>query len=63
MEQGYYSRMDIDWDGSDGWNMNFDIPFSQDPSQIAFYARAYDWAGNVSGAAYWNTNGSTIFFP
>lgn len=52
-----------DWDGSDGWKMNIDIPVSEDPSKIAFYVRAYDRAGNVSGTAYWNNQGSTIYLP
>jgi len=52
-----------DWDGLDGWKMNLDVPVFEDPSQIAFYARAYDRAGNVSGAAYWNNQGTTIFLP
>ncbi len=52
-----------DWDGSDGWNMYLDIPVSEDPSQIAFFARAYDQAGNVSGTAYWNNQGTTIYLP
>ena len=52
-----------DWDGLDGWKMDLDIPVSENPSQIALFARAYDQAGNVSGAAYWNNQGTTLYFP
>jgi hypothetical protein len=52
-----------DWDGSDGWNLTFDV--SSVPNQIgmALYARVYDWAGNWIGTGAWNLTGPGIYLP
>jgi hypothetical protein len=42
-----------DWDGTDGWGIKFDTSGLTEGDQIDFYTRAYDWAGNWSGAAAW----------
>ncbi|MGD2156644.1 MAG: peptidoglycan DD-metalloendopeptidase family protein, partial [Anaerolineales bacterium] len=36
----------IDEDGDDGWGVNFDAASPEEQDQVAFYAYAYDWAGN-----------------
>ena len=43
-----------DWDGQDGWNLNFDTSDLDDQYGLAFYANIYDWAGNWVGAGTWD---------
>jgi len=52
-----------DWDGSDGWNMPFNAKNVADLTGIAFYAIAYDWAGNSIGVGAWNLRSPTIYLP
>jgi hypothetical protein len=42
-----------DWVGDDGWSYDFDTSSLGDQRDIAFFVKAYDWAGNWSGAAIW----------
>ena len=42
-----------DWVGDPNWSFSFDTSTLTDQKDIAFYAQAYDWAGNASGAAIW----------
>ena len=49
-----WSEINQDWDGSDGWSTAFDTTALQEGDVIAFYARVYDWAGNISGIAAWD---------
>ena len=41
------------WDGGPNWSYDFDTSSLSDQKDIAFYAQAYDWAGNASTAAIW----------
>jgi hypothetical protein len=43
-----------DEDGSDGWSTTFDTTALSVQSGIAFYARAYDWAGNWAADLVWD---------
>jgi hypothetical protein len=49
-----WKSLGSDWEGSDGWTFGFDATSQVDQSQLAFYIRAYDWAGNWSGAGAWD---------
>jgi len=51
---GDWIVVDTDWDGSDGWQFNFDPGSLPDQSGIAFFVRAYDSAGNWAGSAVWD---------
>ena len=48
-----------DWDGSDGWGVLFDSTQLMLQSQLAFYAKTYDRAGNWMGTGVWNITNST----
>ncbi len=54
-----------DWNGSDGWTLDFDL--SQLPFQggMAFYARIFDHAGNWTSTGIWNISNpdSTVYLP
>jgi murein DD-endopeptidase MepM/ murein hydrolase activator NlpD len=52
-----------DWDGTDGWNYNFDGTGITNLSGGAFYAIAYDWAGNSIGTGAWNLSPASIYLP
>jgi hypothetical protein len=52
-----------DWDGDDGWSFDFDGSSVPDPTGIAFYARAFDWAGNWIGIGVWDITRPNIYFP
>ncbi len=41
------------WDGGPNWSRDFDTTGLSDQKDIAFYAQAYDWAGNASTSAIW----------
>jgi len=43
-----------DWDGQDGWSLNFDTSSLADQYGLAFYANVYDWAGIWVGAGAWD---------
>jgi murein DD-endopeptidase MepM/ murein hydrolase activator NlpD len=43
-----------DWEGSNGWSVEFDATSLAEQGDIAFYAQAYDWAGNWAAAGAWN---------
>ncbi|MFC1878493.1 peptidoglycan DD-metalloendopeptidase family protein [Chloroflexota bacterium] len=51
-----------DWNPQDGWSYNFDAS-GLNPTDIAFYARIYDWAGNWIGAGAWFIGLPKIYFP
>jgi hypothetical protein len=44
----------IDEDGDDGWGVNFDAASPEEQDQVAFYAYAYDWAGNWHASGVWD---------
>jgi hypothetical protein len=52
-----------DWEGSDGWNFPFNAKNVTNLSGTAFYAIAYDWAGNSIGVGAWNLKPPTIYLP
>ena len=43
-----------DWNEADGWSYAFDASPLADQRDIGFFVRAFDSAGNSSGAAIWN---------
>lgn len=43
-----------DWDGSDGWSLDWDTSVITDQSDVAIYIWAFDWVGHWDGAASWN---------
>lgn len=43
-----------DRDGSDGWSLEFDASSLVAQKDIAFYIKAYDWAGNWDGSGAYN---------
>jgi hypothetical protein len=49
-----WTLLDLDRDGTDGWQFDFDTSVIAEQKEIAFYARAYDWAGNSRAAGTWN---------
>ncbi len=52
-----------DRDGTDGWSQIIEIPDSPDLSDIVFYTRAFDWAGNGSSAIFPGTAVKLLYFP
>ncbi len=55
-----------DWAGQDGWNVSYTAEKEQNGA--AFYIRAYDWAGNWTGAGSWDlvvsrTPGRRVYLP
>ncbi len=51
---GTWVYLGSDWVGGDGWSYNFDASVIADQRDIAFYTRAYDWAGSSTGSAIWD---------
>jgi len=49
-----WEYLGTDWESLDGWSLYFDPSALTDQLNIAFFARAYDWAGNHYDAAIWN---------
>ncbi len=43
-----------DWDGSDGWAMDWDVGSLPDQTNAALYAWAFDWGGNWVGMECWD---------
>lgn len=43
-----------DWDGSNGWSLDWDTSVITDQSDIAIYIWAFDWVGHWGGAGSWN---------
>ncbi|MBN1874090.1 MAG: pre-peptidase C-terminal domain-containing protein, partial [Anaerolineae bacterium] len=43
-----------DWDGSDGWSLNWDTSVITDQSDIAIYIWAFDWVGHWDSVASWS---------
>ncbi|MFC2054073.1 choice-of-anchor J domain-containing protein [Chloroflexota bacterium] len=48
-----------DWEGQDGWN----YIFTGEEIPDGFFARAYDWAGNITGTGVWNYQAPIIYLP
>jgi murein DD-endopeptidase MepM/ murein hydrolase activator NlpD len=51
-----WNTLGSDWDGSDGWAVDFDGASLAGQQGLAFYAQVFDNAGNVNAAAAWNVN-------
>lgn len=51
---GRWELLGTDADGADGWSLTYDTTDLDDQAGLAFYARAYDWAGNWSAAGAWS---------
>ena len=49
-----WTSLGTDWDGSDGWNMNFDPAGQPEGRGAAIFIIAYDRAGNLTGAVSWD---------
>lgn len=47
-------KLGVDVDGEDGWKYTFDPRTLPEQNELAFYVRAYDFAGNMTGAGSWN---------
>lgn len=52
--QAGWQDLGSDWDGSDGWGIEFDPTALGEQNNLAFFAHVYDWAGNWSGIAAWD---------
>lgn len=50
-----------DWNAQDGWSYPFDMTTISNQTGIAFYARAFDWAGNWIGTGIWNLSKTSVF--
>jgi murein DD-endopeptidase MepM/ murein hydrolase activator NlpD len=50
----YWQEIGWDYTGADGWMSTWDATAVPDQSGIAFFAYAYDRAGNYEGVASWN---------
>lgn len=64
-QDGVWEVVGEDWDGQDGWSVVWDGLDPARKSGMAFYAQAYDWAGNEIGAGAWNLRDwkDRIFLP
>jgi hypothetical protein len=52
-QNGIWELIGTDWDGSDGWGVSFDPAGEPEGQGAAFYATAYDRAGNTTSVAVW----------
>jgi hypothetical protein len=62
-QSGVWNLLGEDWNGADGWTFAFDTHTTPDLFGIAFYAIAYDWAGNWTGVGVWNLSPPSVFLP
>jgi len=44
----------VDWNGNDGWSLDWDTSVITEQSDIVLYVWAYDWVGHWIGAASWS---------
>ena len=52
-ENDDYISIGEDWDGEDGWSVDFDASTLIEQTEMAFYANVVDWAGNWLGTGSW----------
>lgn len=52
-----------DWDGSDGWSIDFDSSTIESKTSIALYAMIFDMAGNSVGLGSYNLHLPFIYLP
>ena len=53
-QSGAWQQLGTDWNGSDGWSMQFNPASEQEGKAAAIYIHVYDMAGNWTGAGVWN---------
>ena len=53
-QSGEWTLFEDDWEPADGWWAEFDPATIADQRDLAFSARAFDWAGNQAYAAIWD---------
>ncbi|MEJ2707857.1 MAG: peptidoglycan DD-metalloendopeptidase family protein, partial [Anaerolineales bacterium] len=53
-QSGDWTLFEDDWQAADGWSAQFDPATIADQRDLAFSARAFDWAGNQAYAAIWD---------
>jgi hypothetical protein len=51
---GGWEKLGTDWDGSDGWSMQFNPAGEPEGKIAAFFIQVYDMAGNWTGVPAWN---------
>ncbi len=49
-----WQKLGTDWDGTDGWSVEFTPEGLAEGVNAAFYINVYDMAGNWAGAGAWN---------
>jgi hypothetical protein len=49
-----WEKVGTDWNGSDGWSVQFNPSGEPEGNTAAFFINVYDMAGNWSGVASWN---------
>jgi hypothetical protein len=49
-----WEKLGTDWDGSDGWSVQFNPSGEPEGKTAAFFWQAFDKAGNWAGLAAWN---------
>jgi len=53
-QNSHWIYLDTDSDGADGWSTYFDTSSISDQREIAFYSKAFDYAGNRKDVAVWD---------
>ncbi|MBN1136492.1 MAG: pre-peptidase C-terminal domain-containing protein [Anaerolineae bacterium] len=53
-QNDHWAWLGDDWDGRDGWRIDWDTAGIAEQAGIAVAAWVYDWAGNWTAAASWN---------
>ena len=51
---GLWEKLGTDWDGTDGWRMEFNPAGQPEGNDAAFFIQVYDMAGNWTGMGAWN---------
>ncbi len=51
---GLWEKIGTDWDGSDGWSMEFSSSGEPEGKDGAVFVQVYDMAGNWAGSGVWN---------
>ncbi len=53
-ENSDWVLLGTDWDGRDGWSLDFDTSSLAEQQGASFYIYAYDWTENYTGHGVWN---------
>ncbi len=51
---GLWEKLGTDWDGADGWCLEFNTAGQPEGKDAALYIQVYDMAGNWTGAGAWD---------